>query len=376
MKNYHSKPSFPDLQYEENAFLSTSSHEGRSITEWNIDGLVEHQVYNKLHEMGVAITAYKMRGSSDTDAANMIIAGFTGMLKHWWDNYCTDEVKHLIITATANETVVKMEGNTQTTSTQTREDACATLLYHIAKHFIGEPKLFQDRSLQILSNLSCPNLDNFIHYRHAFLSKVMIRPDCNLDYWKERFISGLPPLFADKVRTKIQDRNNGSIPYNNLTYGDLVSTINIVALELRTDIKLRHQLKKEQSSSRKELGSFCRDFGFITPPDTKKKEEREKSYRKKSTRKDDSSKSSKSKRKKTRSKRSTQKKQDVCWNCGKRGHRANECRSKTKKKKINLLDMDKETKGKLLAILDEPFSDITDESKENNSDEDINLDYD
>jgi len=105
------------------------------------------------------------------------------------------------------ETVVKIEGNTQSTSQVTREDACATLLYHIAKHFIGEPKLFQDMSLQILSNLSCPNLDNFIHYKHAFLSKVMIHPDCNLDFWKERFISGLPPLFADKVRTKIQDRN-------------------------------------------------------------------------------------------------------------------------------------------------------------------------
>ena len=38
--------------------------------------------------------------------------------------------------------------------------------------------------------------------------------------------------------------------------------------------------------------------------------------------------------------------------------------------------MDKETKGKLLAILDEPFSDISDESEENSSDEDINLDYD
>lgn len=32
--------------------------------------------------------------------------------------------------------------------------------------------------------------------------------------------------------------------------------------------------------------------------------------------------------------------------------------------------MDKETKGKLLAILDEPFSDISDESEENSSDED------
>ncbi|KAH0773440.1 hypothetical protein KY290_010577 [Solanum tuberosum] len=205
----------PDNQYEENAFLSTSAHERRSITEWNIDGLVEHQVYNKLHEMGVAITVYKMRGSADRDAANMIIE------------------------------VVKMEGSTQSTSNVTREDVCATLLYHITKHFIREPKLFQDRSLQILSNLSCPNLDNFIHYKHAFLSKVMIRSNCNLDFWKERFISGLPPLFADKVRTKIQYRKNGSIPYSNLTYGDLVSTINVVELDLCTDIKLKHRLKKE-----------------------------------------------------------------------------------------------------------------------------------
>ncbi|KAH0654226.1 hypothetical protein KY289_031904 [Solanum tuberosum] len=367
------KPSFPDLQYEENAFLSTSSHEGRSITEWNIDGLVEHQVYNKLHEMGVAITAYKMRNSTDKDAANMIIAGFTGMLKHWWDNYCTDEVKHLIINATATETVVKMEGNTQSTANVVREDACATLLYHIAKHFIGEPKLFQDRSLQILSNLSCPNLDNFIHYRHAFLSKVMIRPDCNLDFWKERFISGLPPLFADKVRTKIQDRNNGNIPYGNLTYGDLVSTINVVALELCTDIKLKHQLKKEQSSSRKELGSFCRDFGFITPPDKIKKDKREKSHRKKSRRRDDSTRTSK---KKHRSKRPRDTKTDVCWTCGKTGHKASECRSGAKKKKINLLGMDEETKGKLLAILDEPFSESSGTSDEYSDDEDIDLDYD
>ncbi|KAG5578670.1 hypothetical protein H5410_058804 [Solanum commersonii] len=195
--------------------------------------------------MGVAITAYKMRGSADRDAANMI--------------------KQLIVNATATETVVKMEGNTPSTSTVTREDDCATLLYHIAKHFIGEPKLFQDRSLQILNILSYPNLEKFIHYKHAFLSKNA----SSVVY---------PPLFADNVRTKIQDRNNGNIPYGNLTYGDLVSTINIVALELCTDIKLKHQLKKEQSSSRKELGSFCRDFGFITPPDKIQKDKKEKSH--------------------------------------------------------------------------------------------------
>ncbi|KAH0722198.1 hypothetical protein KY285_004811 [Solanum tuberosum] len=206
MKNYHNSPSFPYLQYEENTFLSTSSHEGRGITERNIDVLAEHQIYNKLHEMGVAITGYKVMNSTDRETAILIAAGFTGMLKHWWDNYCNDETNHLIYNATTTETVVKTEGTTEITSQVTREDACATLLYHIGKHFIGEPKLFQDRSLQILNNLSCPSLDHFIRYKHAFLSKVMIRPDCNLDFWKECFISGLPPLFADKVRTKIQYR--------------------------------------------------------------------------------------------------------------------------------------------------------------------------
>ncbi|KAG5606258.1 hypothetical protein H5410_027750 [Solanum commersonii] len=174
MKNYHNKPSFPDLQYEENAFLSTSSHEGRSITEWNIDGLAEHQVYNKLHEMGVAITTYKMRGSADRDATNMIIA----------------------------------------------------------------------------------------------------------------------------------------------------------------------------------------DSGFITPPNKIKKDKKEKSHRKKSRRRDDST---RPKKKKSRSKRPNDAKLDVCWTCGKTGHKANEYRSKTKKKKINLLNIDEETNGT---------------SDEYSDDEDIDLDYD
>ncbi|KAH0682836.1 hypothetical protein KY290_021427 [Solanum tuberosum] len=183
----------------------------------------------------------------------------------------------------------------------------------------------------------------------------MIRPDCNLDFWKECFISGLPPLFANKVRTKIQDRNDGNIPYSQLTYEDLVSTINIVGIELCTDIKLKHQLKKEQSSSRRELGNT-------------------KSYRKRSRRRD----STEPKRKKSRAKRPRDSRKDVCWTCGRTGHKASECRSNTKKKKINqinLLGNDEDTKGKLLSTLDEPFSDSSHSSDEYSDDEDINLDY-
>ncbi|KAH0695808.1 hypothetical protein KY289_013290 [Solanum tuberosum] len=65
----------------------------------------------------------------------------------------------------------------------------------------------------------------------------------------------------------------------------------------------------------------------------------------------------------------------VSWTCRKTGHKASECRSGAKKKKINLLGMDEETKGKLLAILDEPFSESAGTSDEYSDDEGIDLDY-
>lgn len=129
---------------------------------------------------------------------------------------------------------MKEEG---TTSEDVTEDATTTLLYCIAKHFVGEPRLFQDRSLKILNTLYCKRLTDFRWYKDMFLNKVMIRTDCNNDYWKARFLSSLPAHFAKKVRTKIRDRCNGKIPYPQLSYGDLISIINVVAIDLCIDLK-------------------------------------------------------------------------------------------------------------------------------------------
>ena len=46
-----------------------------------------------------------------------------------------------------------------------------------------------------------------------FLVKVMSRPDCGNHYWKEKFISGLPTLFTEKVRQRMRNIHNGRIPY-------------------------------------------------------------------------------------------------------------------------------------------------------------------
>lgn len=44
------------MQYEEKEFVSHTLHSGREIVELNIDGLAEHQFYDKLHEIGMTIT--------------------------------------------------------------------------------------------------------------------------------------------------------------------------------------------------------------------------------------------------------------------------------------------------------------------------------
>ena len=37
-------------------------------------------------------------------------------------------------------------------------------------------------------------------YQDVFISRVMLRKDCYKPYWKEKFIDGLPPIFAHKVK--------------------------------------------------------------------------------------------------------------------------------------------------------------------------------
>jgi hypothetical protein len=52
----------------------------------------------------------------------------------------------------------------------------------------------------------------------------MVREDSNQSFWKEKFIAGLPIHLGEKVRNKIKDAfTTKTIPYDQLTYGELVS---------------------------------------------------------------------------------------------------------------------------------------------------------
>ena len=74
----------------------------------------------------------------------------------------------------------------------------------------------------------------------------MLRKDCHKPYWKEKFINSLPPIFAHKVKQELIGQND-SIDYNSLTYGDILSTIKKLGINMCNDEKLlKHQLKNKR----------------------------------------------------------------------------------------------------------------------------------
>ncbi|XP_016576602.1 uncharacterized protein LOC107874285 [Capsicum annuum] len=152
--------------------------------------------------------------------------------------------------------------------------------------------------------------------------------------------------------TKIKDRFEGKIPYGILTYGDIISFITTVGIDLCTDLKLKKQLKSD-SASKYGLGTFCQDFGFANLSSPFSKKHRKKSYkshRKSKPRKESSKKESYKSSRKTR--RKSSKNKDVCWTCGKTGHRAKDCRSGNKNK-LNQLGLSEETKEKIFSIVED-----------------------
>ena len=83
----------------------------------------------------------------------------------------------------------------------------------------------------------------------------MLREDSNQPFWKEKFLAGLPFFLGEKVSSIKQEYGN-PIPYESLTYGQLISIIQKEGLKICQDIKLQKSLKYEMNKTKKELGSF------------------------------------------------------------------------------------------------------------------------
>ncbi|GAV59371.1 LOW QUALITY PROTEIN: zf-CCHC domain-containing protein, partial [Cephalotus follicularis] len=303
-----------------------ASCQSGTIYEWNIDSMNEYHIINKLQEMTMVSNAHKIKNNSDKTVANHLIAGFT-QLKEILDAIQTNDLKEPILDNN-NETI---------------EDAISTLIYNITKCFIGDPTYLKDTTADQLSNLRCRKLQDLRWYKNIFMTKVLTREGANQPYWKEKFITGLPSLFAEKIKSKYREIIKGMVPYETLTYGDIVSTITKTELEIYNDIKMSKQIKRDSKTYKNELGDFCTQFGyepFKPPPSKTKNLQKHKKYKKKYYDKKQFEKPAyykKSNRTKTRFKTDNFRKptnfqkrdfqtSNTCYNCGKPSHIARYCK--------------------------------------------------
>ena len=58
MKNWYSKPTPPDMQFEERFFQIQIFVSANKLYEWNIDGLPEQEIINKMGHMSMVANAY------------------------------------------------------------------------------------------------------------------------------------------------------------------------------------------------------------------------------------------------------------------------------------------------------------------------------
>ena len=149
---------------------------------------------------------------------DLLITSFSSILRGWWDSYLTEDSRESIKHAIKNND----EGLPIFDESIGRGilDGVNTLIYTIIKHFVGTPSNISSRISDLLNNLRCSTLSDYRWYQDVFLSRVMHWKNCFKPYWKEKFIDGLPPIFAHKVKQELICKND-SIDYDNLTCGDI-----------------------------------------------------------------------------------------------------------------------------------------------------------
>ncbi|XP_009790126.2 uncharacterized protein [Nicotiana sylvestris] len=279
----------------------------------------------------------------------MIIAGFTGQLKGWWDNYLANEQRFQIMNATKTE------------DEKTVQNSVYSLVMNIIEHFSGRWSDNSETIRTMLQNLRCKTLTSFRWYKDVFLSRVMELPESNSTYWKSKFIDGLPPLFAERIR-KVFRGAGMSIDYNNYSYGKLFSVCTQEGLALCNEIKLNQEIKKHPLTEIQQLGDFCEQFAIDIP-----------SKRKKSHKKDFKNKKGlpEKRHEKTQRRKAFHKARkgfiksknpQACYKCGRVGHYAKDCKIKDKIKELDLDDHIKDTLCKILLNSSPEISDTNEGS--------------
>ena len=81
-KNQYSKPTPPNMQFEERSFQTQFPVSVDKLYEWNIDGLFEQEIINKMSHMPmVGITYQNNHDLDQSEIVNLLVTGFSGTLR-------------------------------------------------------------------------------------------------------------------------------------------------------------------------------------------------------------------------------------------------------------------------------------------------------
>ena len=230
-RNYYQRPTPLDIGFEERSQFKTSAFSAEHLYEWNIDGKSEYEILNTLQEIGMLRTVYAKWGMPEPEIAQSIAQGFTGQLRNWWDNYLPFEEKKDIIYHVSEEVHPERDELIH------KHDGTKVLIHSIGMYFVGNPSEELQSQNIILTNLRCPTLSDYRWYKDTFLTYVLKRDDCNSAFWKEKFISGLPTLFARKILDKIQEAlQTDNIDWSQIAYGHLFAFVKKEGLKLCTEL--------------------------------------------------------------------------------------------------------------------------------------------
>ncbi|KAH9727849.1 hypothetical protein KPL70_008827 [Citrus sinensis] len=323
----------PDLTIDNRpSALNQARYNASSVYEWNIDGMSEYNILGVLQQMTMAANAYKTQsGTSDKAIAEILIAGFTGQLKGWWDHLLTKLQQLDIFNAIQtdeNGAPILDEFNNPI------QDAVATLILTISLHFIGDPSHLRDKNAELLHNLRCRKLSDFQEYKTTFFTRLFLRDDANHVTWKEKFLAGLPTLLGEKVRNSIKALYDNRIPYDELTYGELVSFVNKEAStskDCNGKCSTKPYKKYYKSKNHRKPFHEFRKLPYKKPS---------RPYKKHSF--------SKKKEFKAKPKTPFNFKDATCFKCGMKGHTAKFCRMN---KRLQELDLNEDILSKIAPLL-------------------------
>jgi hypothetical protein len=81
-KNWYPRPTPPDMQFEERSFQHQFSVSADKLYEWNIDGLSEQEVLNKLSHLTMVANSYMTNHQlNHVEIIDLFVTSFSGKLK-------------------------------------------------------------------------------------------------------------------------------------------------------------------------------------------------------------------------------------------------------------------------------------------------------